>query len=399
MSREEFYELVWANPMTKLAKKFGLSDVALHKICRKHTIPKPPQGYWAKKAHGKPVVARPLLPGKNTMIVINDGAGAHESEAVVTARSRVEKALTGDEFVPGQDWSDPILERSLAFLAKGKSGPNGLILVKGPDLVTISVRPETVPRAQTILSQLVQLAHRAGVHLVATDGGATWNVDGIPVGFGLHEITDRLEHIPTEKERRAVAKWEAEAAAYFKRTGYSRDWGRPNIPKWEERYQGRLSVILEEVRDRTTNAYWGAALRRKFSDSKTRDVTKALPQVVATIAAMGVTKRENAAADEARRIIHEENERRRRETERRAAIEHARQAGLKELLAHHATRSELANWLTHFERQFAGRSAPQRVERLQKWAQERLASLDAAVEPNSLEQWLLAKGLFGEDGA
>ena len=59
-TREEFYDLVWSKPMTHLAKEFVLSDVALHKICRKHDIPNPPLGWWAKKAAGKPVKQIPL---------------------------------------------------------------------------------------------------------------------------------------------------------------------------------------------------------------------------------------------------------------------------------------------------------------------------------------------------
>ena len=39
--------------MTQLAKEFAISDVALHKICKKHNIPNPPPGWWAKKAAGK----------------------------------------------------------------------------------------------------------------------------------------------------------------------------------------------------------------------------------------------------------------------------------------------------------------------------------------------------------
>ena len=38
LTRKELYDRVWTNPMTKLAKQFGLSDVALHKICRKHHL-------------------------------------------------------------------------------------------------------------------------------------------------------------------------------------------------------------------------------------------------------------------------------------------------------------------------------------------------------------------------
>jgi hypothetical protein len=43
---------VWKTPITRLAKEYGLSDVGLAKICKKHDIPRPPRGYWAKKEGG-----------------------------------------------------------------------------------------------------------------------------------------------------------------------------------------------------------------------------------------------------------------------------------------------------------------------------------------------------------
>jgi hypothetical protein len=43
------YDLVWSQPMTKVAEGFGISDVALKKICEKHRVPMPARGYWAKK--------------------------------------------------------------------------------------------------------------------------------------------------------------------------------------------------------------------------------------------------------------------------------------------------------------------------------------------------------------
>ena len=61
-TRQELYELVWKTPMRRLARQFGLSDVGLAKTCQRHNIPKPPPGYWAKKAHGKIVRRRSLPP-------------------------------------------------------------------------------------------------------------------------------------------------------------------------------------------------------------------------------------------------------------------------------------------------------------------------------------------------
>jgi hypothetical protein len=59
--REELYEKVWAHPIQKVAKEYGVSDVALAKACKRRGIPLPGRGYWAKKAAGKPVPNRPPL--------------------------------------------------------------------------------------------------------------------------------------------------------------------------------------------------------------------------------------------------------------------------------------------------------------------------------------------------
>jgi len=56
------FQLVWATPRTALAKRFGLSDVAIAKHCRKANIPMPPLGYWARIAAGKNPAKVPTLP-------------------------------------------------------------------------------------------------------------------------------------------------------------------------------------------------------------------------------------------------------------------------------------------------------------------------------------------------
>ena len=63
--RNKLYEEVWAEPTQKVAARYGISDVALAKVCRQLQVPKPPRGYWAKKAAGQPVPRRSkLLPLK-----------------------------------------------------------------------------------------------------------------------------------------------------------------------------------------------------------------------------------------------------------------------------------------------------------------------------------------------
>lgn len=60
LSREALYIRIWETPTIKLAKEFGMSDVALSKICRKLEIPKPPLGYWRKIETGQKKEIPPL---------------------------------------------------------------------------------------------------------------------------------------------------------------------------------------------------------------------------------------------------------------------------------------------------------------------------------------------------
>ena len=60
VNRKELYEQVWNVPVSRLAPKYGISDVGLKKICRKLNVPTPPLGYWAKIQHNIKVEKTPL---------------------------------------------------------------------------------------------------------------------------------------------------------------------------------------------------------------------------------------------------------------------------------------------------------------------------------------------------
>ena len=50
--RQRLYDEVWTEPTQQVAQRYGVSDVAIAKACALLDIPKPPRGYWAKKAAG-----------------------------------------------------------------------------------------------------------------------------------------------------------------------------------------------------------------------------------------------------------------------------------------------------------------------------------------------------------
>jgi hypothetical protein len=51
--REKLYQEVWAEPVKMVARRYGVSDVALAKTCRKLAIPLPGRGYWARLRAGQ----------------------------------------------------------------------------------------------------------------------------------------------------------------------------------------------------------------------------------------------------------------------------------------------------------------------------------------------------------
>jgi hypothetical protein len=61
--REKLYQEVWKEPVLVVAKRYGVSEVALAKACRRLTVPLPPQGYWTKvRARWKAPPPPPLPP-------------------------------------------------------------------------------------------------------------------------------------------------------------------------------------------------------------------------------------------------------------------------------------------------------------------------------------------------
>jgi len=68
-NRLDLYNEVWNQPLIKLSRKYGISDVRLGKVCRELKIPHPGRGYWAKRKAGKPVVQPSLTVFEDAPVV------------------------------------------------------------------------------------------------------------------------------------------------------------------------------------------------------------------------------------------------------------------------------------------------------------------------------------------
>jgi len=164
-SRREFYELVWSKPMTHLAKELGVSDVALHKVCRKHAIPNPPAGWWAKKAASKKVqqIMLPEQAGDDRAGVITIRpvtVGAWQALAAVTAQKIA--TISEGEAEPVQPKPSAKVRATLAALRQAKPNLQGLVEIKDAGLIQCSVAKNSIARLAAILPKLETMAKIQG---------------------------------------------------------------------------------------------------------------------------------------------------------------------------------------------------------------------------------------------
>lgn len=61
LTREQLYELVWSEPMLKIAARYDISSSYMARVCTLLNVPRPKRGYWAKLAVGK-APPKPSLP-------------------------------------------------------------------------------------------------------------------------------------------------------------------------------------------------------------------------------------------------------------------------------------------------------------------------------------------------
>ena len=324
-TREELYELVWTTPMLRLARRFGLSDVGLAKACRRHNIPTPKAGHWAKKRHGK-IVRRISLPPCDDSALATITFG-RSNEAAVSEKPPAPPPLASTFFDPelgrlaeiearGEEpiivpdalrSPHPLVERTregLIAASKDKSYHHELVLFprRSDDLCCLSVRvgPLNIGRAVRIMDALIKGLEKRG-HKVSVPNeqyhrGTYVEALGYRFQIQLREPTVRQNHIPSDKEREWLKKYP----------------GSSSVPKWD--YAVSNQLLLELQGEYSWNPH-------TVRDGKKKRVEDGLSGIPMAILRLVDDRRRQAAIDAERARVRAEAERQRREEEERRKLE------------------------------------------------------------------------------
>lgn len=309
VTRQALYDQVWSTPMTKLAKEYGISDVALAKICKKLNVPYPRRGYWRRKETGKAVKQLPLLPNTDPA---KQRVTIHRTirpESVVplsedaTQRITAEQAPERKIVVPDRLTSPHrLLKEHLTEWRSPKVNDYGAIWSGSIRQLNLRVSPTSLGRALRIMDTLFKALESGGYPVGIQQGYHKTlgvRINGEPITFGLEERFQRMSH-PEQKD-------------------LTRQW-------WQrQRYQysptGILSLKITEV--------WGDGLRKTWSDRKRAKIENCLNEFIVGLLRVAEAVKsarlkrelEQQAQREAQHTREEEARKRQEELARRQALE------------------------------------------------------------------------------
>lgn len=312
-NRETLYKEVWESPVTEVAKRYKVSDVAIHKVCKALDIPTPPLGYWAKLRAGKPVTVVPLPKSDKA----NQKTGVQTG---LTYQPQVAKETL--EFLGEEDRSVILAVASQIFLPDeyARMHPKIIALRKAvvewkkqqknndnrgwnkrnsepAPFLADTISDEALPRACHIIDALIKAMEPLGCSLT---NSLDFVVNGETVSISLSESKDEVTHIPTKEENMQLLKYEEERKRHSWAT-------KPQIRKYDHIFNGKLSL--------TVNG------QRNFRDCKSYILEDRLGDIMIELyEASDAIKKDRIVRQEAERKAREareEAERRRQEEERR----------------------------------------------------------------------------------
>ena len=252
VSRKDLYDQVWSKPLIHLAKEYQLSDVGLAKICRRHNIPVPPVGYWAKLAHGHAVAKTPLPAATKNEdelieLVVKEPSPLQQLAAEVSIEDQIRNAI-GHEFVRLKEFKKALhplaIETQKEFREHIKSSRN----IPDGDRIYIhnlSVTRSSLERALSLMNMLFQIIEANRIPITRKPGYNTRTfakVLGVDVQVEIKERTKRSDNPDSKAYNKFIFR--PTGLLYFELTNIYVDGARKT---WSDTANTKLEEIVDDV--------------------------------------------------------------------------------------------------------------------------------------------------------
>lgn len=213
--REKLYDEIWTEPVSKVSKRYEISDVGLRKICVSLDIPVPPRGYWEKLAAGKAVKKPSLAPTKGaTSYRRSVFKNPQDDELSLRTQARIDEDATHAPDVPtvsmrtSIDGCLPLVKRIAKKLEGKHRDSRAWPYCDGAGLMRVAVSHQNSLRALLVLNMLLETLTGAGYTLSSSgkeeDPAYVTLLDN-KLTFRVRERS-RQENIPLTREQLAENK-------------------------------------------------------------------------------------------------------------------------------------------------------------------------------------------------
>ena len=248
--RETLYKEIWSEPIIKVAQRYGVSDVAIHKICKAMDIPKPPAGYWRQLETGKQVDRIPLPPTTKptqktgfrthgcvyeeiTEKPILDFWPVEEQNRIIETAQNMLREYSGKKL-------HPVLKQNKISIAHwAATHPRDISASRkrdsyysppeGEPPLYYDISNESLPRVHSFLSVLFYAVEYLGG---SVNMDLTLQIRGETVSYFVYESETQVAHVYTKEELRQLEKYEKEK---------SHSWAyKPRIRKYDYVFNGKL---------------------------------------------------------------------------------------------------------------------------------------------------------------
>jgi hypothetical protein len=203
LTRKELYNLVWAESLTSLSKKYALTYNGLKKLCINNNIPIPQNSYWMKLKYNKPVVIEnlPSITQEQSIKLIirdKDSKISYDQSPYTILCKQIENDSKAPIKVPEKlTKPDILIQNTMELFNKRKK--DRYYRNEKLDYVSITVEEANFSRALLIMDTFIKLLRYRG-HSFRRDRnnwGPNIVVKDVDFNFHLREVQKR---IPPEKE-------------------------------------------------------------------------------------------------------------------------------------------------------------------------------------------------------
>lgn len=355
MTRRQLYDLVWSKPMRDAAREVGLSDVGLKKVCVRHEVPVPPQGYWNRVHAGQTPTATPyteLDDESPNEVIISSPYDYLPTSVRQLSREMVTNGAAVKEKIEVDHSRAPRQTEAVALtvaLKKAEPNENGLVGATGPNLLRVEVAPQSIDRTVAIVDALLQAALGRGMTLRSGAKHLQLVVDEEVVELKVSEEVRWVTVPPTAQE---VAQEERRRKAAKEQYREHFEWMyRPTPRPGAYQPQGKLAIEV-------VNKEYGVPGR--WRDTATRKLENLLNRLLGDLVIY-------AAAVKARRQEKERRERQWKRAEDRRRLQGEREELLKEQLESFARLEQLDRYLRRLKRSIGDSDAPRSVRAYLAW--------------------------------